>query len=74
LPPNPTKKTDKRTAKFVKKNGDISVELDALPLHVLQGRIKTSIENHLDRIAFEETLEKQEADQKQLLNLIDQNK
>lgn len=74
LPPNPTKKTDKRTAKFVKKNGDISVELDALPLPVLQGRIKTSIENHLDRIAFEETIEKQEADQKQLLGLIDQNK
>ena len=39
LPPDFTKQTDTRQAKFVAKFGDLAVELDALPINVLQARI-----------------------------------
>ena len=43
LPPDFTKKTDSRSAKFVERFGDIAVELDALPLPILQKKIRDSI-------------------------------
>ncbi len=55
LPPDFTKKTDTRTAKFVKRYGDIAVELDALSLPVLQEKIRTSIEAKLDMEALRGT-------------------
>jgi len=54
LPPNPTKATDSRAAAFVAKHGDISVELDALPLAVLQDRIRTETEKRMDLDALEQ--------------------
>ena len=48
LPPDPAKRTDTRAAEFIAKNGDISVELDALPGAVLRDRIRQEIESRLD--------------------------
>ena len=48
LPPNFTKTTDTRRAKFVAEHGDISVELDALPVDVLRERIVGAITERMD--------------------------
>jgi len=48
LPPDFTKSTDTRSAAFVAKHGDISVELDALPLQVLRDRIVREVEKRMD--------------------------
>ncbi len=56
LPPDFTKKTDSRSTKFVKKFGDIAVEFDALPLLVLQEKIRASIENGLDMDVLRKTI------------------
>lgn len=69
LPPDFTKKTDTRSAKFVKHYGDIAVELDALPLPILQQKIRDSIENRLDMNAFGQTLIIEAQERKKLLNL-----
>jgi len=52
LPPNPTKLTDTRRPAFVAKHGDMAVELDALPLEVLQERIRHELEARLDMEAL----------------------
>lgn len=48
LPPNPTKTTDSRSARFVARHGDISVELDALPNAVLRARLVAEVERRMD--------------------------
>lgn len=48
LPPDVTKVTDTRRAAFVAVNGDVSVELDALSVEVLRGRVVSVLENHMD--------------------------
>lgn len=48
LPPDVTKATDTRRAAFVEMYGDISVELDALPIDVLRGRIVSEVESRMD--------------------------
>jgi hypothetical protein len=54
LPPDFAKKTDSRTAKFIARHGDISVELDALPMDVLRGRIVEEVEARMDLDALAE--------------------
>lgn len=48
LPPDLTKTTDTRRAAFVKKYGDLAVELDALPASVLRDRLKAEVEHRMD--------------------------
>lgn len=55
LPPDFTKATDSRRARFVAKYGDVSVELDALPVDVLQERIRNEVEARMDLDALERT-------------------
>lgn len=57
LPPDFAKRTDTRTAAFIEKNGDVSVELDALPVAVLRGRLELEVENLLDLNALAKTRE-----------------
>lgn len=66
LPPDFTKSTDSRQAAFVAKHGDISVELDALPIQVLRRRIREAIEAHMDLDALEETTEREALDQERI--------
>jgi hypothetical protein len=54
LPPDFTKATDSRSAAFVAKHGDVAVELDALPVDVLRGRLVTDVESGMDLDALAE--------------------
>jgi len=54
LPPDYTKTTDTRRAAFVARYGDMAVELDALPVDVLQERIRSEVETRLDMTALAE--------------------
>jgi len=66
LPPDSTKKTDKRRKGFVETYGDIAVELDALPLDILRGRIKAEVESRLDMRVLE-AIRKRETEEKRWL-------
>ena len=48
LPPDFAKKTDTRSAAFIAKHGDISVELDALPIDVLRSRLVSEVEARMN--------------------------
>jgi hypothetical protein len=65
LPPDFTKAKDSRRAAFVAKHGDVSVELDALPVDVLRSRIMVGIEARMDLEALAQVraLERNERDQ-----------
>lgn len=70
LPPDPTKKTDTRRAAHVKRYGDRSWELDALPANVLRERIHQEIDWRIDQHALEETRRLQAEEQQQLSRLL----
>jgi len=70
LPPDFTKKTDTRAAKFIEKYGDLAVELDALPLPVLQEKIRTSLEARLDMEALQETQKAEFHERQKLAGLL----
>ena len=63
LPPDFAKKSDTRSKKFIAKNGDMAVELDALPADVLREKIKSSIEKYLDIEKFKIVLGEQSQEQ-----------
>ena len=71
IPPIPTKKTDSRANKFISEHGDIAVELDALNPKVLQGLIQEAILFHLDKEAYDKTIEQQGQDVQQIQEFID---
>lgn len=66
LPPDFAKTTDTRRNAFVAKNGDVSVELDALPADVLRARLTQEIEAYIDMAALD-SVRKQEARERALL-------
>lgn len=67
LPPAMTKKGDSRAAAFVAVNGDRCVELDALPVAVLRGRLKSEIETRLDLDALAAVRQQEAIDRAQLV-------
>ena len=70
LPPNFTKRSDTRRAAFVKKYGDVSVELDALPADVLRERIVSAVEERLDLDALDEVKRIEVAEQAKLVEAL----
>ncbi|HPE52463.1 MAG TPA: hypothetical protein PLS83_13295, partial [Methanothrix soehngenii] len=70
LPPDNTKKSDTRRKKFVDQFGDVSVELDAMPIDVLKDRIKTEIEAHMNLSALAATLETEDRERLALESLM----
>jgi hypothetical protein len=66
LPPDFTKHTDTRRAAFVAKYGDLAVELDALPVDVLRGRLVAGVWSRMDLDALEVTRAQEEADNQAL--------
>lgn len=62
LPPDFAKRSDTRAAGFIAKHGDISVELDALPIDVLEKRLIDVVAARMDLKALEHVrkLEKRE--------------
>lgn len=70
LPPDFAKVTDSRTAKFIEKYGDVSVEIDALPIDVLRARLREEVERHIDMEALRVTLETEEEERAELSALL----
>lgn len=71
LPPDPVKRTDTRAAGFIARNGDVSVELDALPGAVLRQRIRREIEARLDMDALAEVQRQEKQERRRLLELME---
>ena len=63
LPADFAKKSDTRAKKFIAKNGDMAVELDALPVGILREKIKNGIEKYLDMEKFKIVLGEQSQEQ-----------
>jgi hypothetical protein len=70
LPPDFTKTTDTRRSGFVARYGDLAVELDALPLDVLQGRLREEIESCVDLAALDAVRAAEAADLERLDGLL----
>ena len=70
LPTDFTKKKDTRSAAFVARYGDISVELDALPLDVLTDRLRQEVESRLDLTALRQVQEKEHQEKEQLVSAL----
>ncbi|NVM57742.1 MAG: hypothetical protein HWN51_06455, partial [Desulfobacterales bacterium] len=70
LPPDFAKKSDTRTAAFVAKHGDISVELDALPPDVLRDRLEDEVSSRMDLTALERTVKLEKKDRARLVKLL----
>ena len=70
LPPNFTKATDTRRHAFVAKNGDVSVELDALRVDVLRNRLITEVELCMDMDALRKVHEQEDSERKQLVEAL----
>jgi hypothetical protein len=70
LPFDFAKKTDSRAKKFIAKHGDVSVELDALPITVLRDRLRTEVATRLDLPALAKVKEAEEAERVRLVELL----
>ncbi len=57
LPTHPAKTTDSRYKGFVRKYGKSVIELDALPPDVLEGMVRASIEENIDRETWHKAME-----------------
>lgn len=70
LPPDFAKKTDSRAKKFIAKHGDVSVELDALPVNVLRERLISEIENIMDMEELQSVFEIEAQEKKRLVEIL----
>jgi hypothetical protein len=74
LPPDFAKKTDTRTAAFIVKHGDISVELDALPPVVLRNRLVEEVSRRMDLKALKAIKTIEEKERAELVKLLNGRK
>lgn len=65
-PPNPAKVSDPRAVEYIKKHGDSSWEVDALPPQTLNQLIRNELDQLVDRDLMDEVIEQEEKD-KELL-------
>jgi len=63
LIPNPTKRVDSRSAKYVAQYGDQCWELDAIPPDELQKLVTSAIKQHIDPSRWNAALEREQKDQ-----------
>lgn len=70
LPPDFTKATDTRRAAFVARWGDVSVELDALPLDVLRERIVREVESRMDLVALARVRDREKTERRLLTDTL----
>lgn len=71
LPPNPTKLTDSRAGKYIKKYGKTCWEVDALNPKTLTAIVETNIRNIIDLGLYEELLEEEREGVSELRGFID---
>ena len=70
LPPDFTKATDSRQAAFVLRWGDIAVELDALPVDVLESRLEYEVRQRLDLSALTTIRDLETTERRQMAELL----
>jgi hypothetical protein len=68
LPPDFAKRSDSRSASFIAEHGDVSVELDALPIQALLSRLESEVLRLMDLDALEK-VRALEADDKSRITL-----
>lgn len=66
LPPEPAKRSDSRSSRFIAQHGDLSVELDALPVRVLQARIIQEVEARIDLEELQATRDIEDGEREEL--------
>lgn len=71
LPPAIPKTSDTRTPAFVEKYGDVSVELDSLPVDVLKAGLVREVESRMDLDALEAVREQEERDREKLVGALE---
>jgi hypothetical protein len=71
LPSDKIKPSDSRSKRFIAKHGDVSVELDALPIPVLRNRLRTEVETRMDLDALQATIEREDHDLDYLRQMFD---
>ncbi len=69
-PPNPTKVTDPRAAKYIEEHGEECWEVDALPPEVLSEVIRTALEGVVDMKKMKRIKEQEERDKHLLLQAV----
>lgn len=69
-PPNPAKITDPRAADYIKKHGEHSWEVDALPPDVLARLIRNSFNRHVDKDKMDEIKKREEIDKARLREVV----
>ncbi len=72
LPPAPAKRSDSRFNGFYAKNGDMAVELDALPPDVLQKKIENAIVSELDLAEFRKEKDQENQDIEAIQKVIEE--
>jgi hypothetical protein len=70
-PPNPAKITDSRAKDYIKKHGNESWELDALPPEVLAELVETSIKKYWNEKAWGERKQEEDASKERMRSLLD---
>lgn len=70
LPPDFAKRSDTRAAAFIAEHGDVSVELDALPVAVLRQRLVDEVKARLDLDALAEVEAQEDSDRRRLAEVL----
>lgn len=69
-PPNPAKKTDPRSKKFIAEHGASSWEVDALKPEILNALLTDAIEERIDLTMYNKIIKEEESDKKKLQKVI----
>ncbi|MDH3517216.1 MAG: hypothetical protein OEM44_10470 [Nitrosopumilus sp.] len=69
LPPNPAKKSDPRSDKYIKRHGNLSWELDALTPEVLNQLVSSNIEEFLDMDEYQRVIDQEEEEKVELVQV-----
>lgn len=67
LPPQPAKRTDARYESFVRKHGDMAVELDALPPEELRRLIRESVNEYFNERWYQDEVQPKEREEREHL-------
>jgi transposase-like protein len=70
LPTNPVNKKDSRAKAFLEKYGDISAELDALPVDLLLRLLRESVEANIDKDTLEATRTQEAKDKRRIVQVL----
>jgi hypothetical protein len=74
LPPNPTKRLDKRAESYIAKYGDKCWELDALPPDELRERVRAVIKSYINQEiwqADQERLNREKSEIREMISKLD---